>query len=221
MSLSLVRTVILYVSVMVALRIMGKRQIGELQPSELVITIMLGDLASVPMQETSIPILNGIVPIVTLVFLEVMLSFVSLKSKRIRRFISGTPSVIINNGEIDTKELKKLRFNIDDILEELRGKDILNIGDVEIALLDTNGAFCVIPKAGKRPVTPEDLNLKPEEEQLPYTVISDGKILKDNLYKVEKTEKWLNKKISEQNLTVQDIIYAGLTKGGRLEIKRR
>jgi len=221
MSLSLVRTIILYVSVMVAIRIMGKRQIGELQPSELVITIMLGDLASVPMQETSIPILNGIVPIVTLVFLEVMLSLVSLKSKRIRKFISGEASVIIRDGQIDTNELKKLRFNIDDLLEELRGKDIVNIADVQIALLDTNGAFCVIPKAAKRPVTPEDLNIAPKEEELPYTVISDGKIIKDNLIKLGKEEKWLKKKIEQKNMSVKDVMYAGLTNGGRLEIMRR
>ena len=221
MSLSLVRTIILSVSVMVAIRIMGKRQIGELQPSELVITIMLGDLASVPMQETSIPILNGIVPIVTLVFLEVMLSLVSLKSKRIRKFISGEASVIIRDGQIDTNELKKLRFNIDDLLEELRGKDIVNIADVQIALLDTNGAFCVIPKAAKRPVTPEDLNIAPKEEELPYTVISDGKIIKDNLAKLGKKEEWLKKKIEKKNMSVKDVMYAGLTNGGRLEIMRR
>ena len=221
MKLSLVRTIILYISVMVAIRIMGKRQIGELQPSELVITIMLGDLASVPMQETSIPILNGIVPIITLVFLEVMLSYLSLKSKRVRQFISGVPSVIIQDGRINTKELKKLRFNIDDLLEELREKDIVNIGDVQIALLDTNGAFCVVPKAAKRPVTPEDLNISPKEDELPYTVISDGKIIKENLIKLGREEKWLEKKVGEKNMSVKDVIYAGLTNGGRLEIMRR
>ena len=221
MSLSLIRTIILYICVMCALRIMGKRQIGELQPSELVITIMLGDLASVPMQETSIPILNGIVPIVTLVFLEVVLSMASLKSKRIRRFISGDPSIIINNGQINTDELKKLRFNIDDLLEELRAKDIVDISDVQIALIDTNGAFCVVQKASKRPVTPEDLKISPKEEEIPYTVVSDGKIIKTNLVKLGREEKWLVKKINEKNMSVEDVLYAGLTESGKLSVMRR
>ena len=149
------------------------------------------------------------------------MSLVSLKSKRIRKFISGEASVIIRDGQIDTNELKKLRFNIDDLLEELRGKDIVNIADVQIALLATNGAFCVIPKAAKRPVTPEDLNIAPKEEELPYTVISDGKIIKDNLAKLGKKEEWLKKKIEKKNMSVKDVMYAGLTNGGRLEIMRR
>ena len=219
--LSFIRTIILYIAVMVALRIMGKRQIGELQPSELVITIMLGDLASVPMQETGIPILNGVTPIVTLVFIEVILSLVALKSRRARAFISGKPSVVIRDGKIVTEELKKVRFNVDDLLEELRSKDIIHLSDVQIALLDTNGGFCVVPKAAKRSLTPEDMNISPKEEELPYTVISDGKIIEENLKKLNRGRKWLEKKVAEQNMAVKDVIYAGCTQSGRFEIQRR
>jgi len=219
--LSFIRTIILYIAVMVALRIMGKRQIGELQPSELVITIMLGDLASVPMQETGIPILNGITPIFTLVIIEVLLSFVALKSRRARAFISGSPSVVIRDGKIVTEELKKLRFNVDDLLEELRSKDIVNIADVQIALLDTNGAFCVVPKATKRPLTPADLNLSPKEDELPYTVISDGKIITENLKKLKREKKWLEKKVLEKNMEIRDVIYASCTQSGKFVIQRR
>ena len=221
MALSFIRTIILYISVMVAIRIMGKRQIGELQPSELVITIMLGDLASVPMQETGIPILNGITPIVTLVFLEVMLSVIALKSRRARKIISGNPSVIINDGKIDYKELRRLRFNVDDLLEELRSKDIVNINDVQAALIDTNGACCVILKAKKRPVTPEDLNLSPKEEEIPYTLVSDGEIIRENLKKIGQDEMWLYKKLKKRSVRVSDVLYASYTKSGRFEIQRR
>ena len=221
MTLAFIRTIILYVSVMVAIRIMGKRQIGELQPSELVITIMLGDLASVPMQETGIPILNGITPIITLVFLEVILSLIALKSRRARRIISGNPSIVINDGKINYEELRRLRFNVDDLLEELRAKDIVNVNDVQAALIDTNGAFCVLLKAEKRPLTPGDIGLTPPEEEIPYTVVSDGRIVPENLKKLEKDEMWLFKKLKKQGARVSDIIYAGYTKSGKLEIQRR
>lgn len=221
MTLSFIRTVILYISVMVAIRIMGKRQIGELQPSELVITIMLGDLASVPMQETGIPILNGITPIITLVFLEVMLSLIALKSRRARRIISGNPSIVINNGKINYKELRRLRFNVDDLLEELRAKDIVNINDVQAALIDTNGAFCVLLKAAKRPLTPEDVGISPNEDEIPYTLVSDGEIVTENLEKMKHDEIWLYKQLKKHNLRVSDVLYASCTKSGKFEIQRR
>jgi len=221
MALSFIRTVILYIAVMMALRIMGKRQIGELQPSELVITIMLGDLASVPMQETAIPILNGITPIITLVFIEVMISVVALKSKRVRAFISGSPSIVIRDGKIDVNELKKIRLNIDDLIEQLHGKDILNINDVQLAIVDTNGAVCIVPKAAKRPLTPSDMNLSPKEEELPYTVISDGKIICENLQKLGKSEKWLYDKVEKESLKVKDVIYASCTRSGQFRVQRR
>lgn len=221
MALAFIRTVILYVAVMVALRIMGKRQIGELQPSELVITIMLGDLASVPMQETAIPILNGITPIITLVFIEVMISVLILKSRKVRHFISGSPSIVIRDGQIDVKELKKLRLNIDDLIEQLHGKDIISLSDVQIAIVDTNGAVCIVPKASKRPVTPSDMGIIAEEEEIPYTLISDGCIIYENLLKLGRGEGWLLENVKKNSMEVCDVIYAACTRSGKFQIQRR
>lgn len=221
MTVSFIRAVILYIAVMAAVRIMGKRQIGELQPSELVITIILGDLASVPMQNTGIPLLNGIVPIITLVVLEVGISVLSMKSKRVRRILSGRPSVIIRDGEVDYRELKYLRFSADDLMEELRGKDIVNIDDVQLAIVDTNGEVCIVPKAGKRPLTPDDIGLAPPEEELWYTLVSDGKIISANLKKIGKSEKWLQGEVKKQNSDIKNILIAAATKSGTLTIKEK
>ncbi|MBO4898145.1 MAG: DUF421 domain-containing protein [Clostridia bacterium] len=221
MTISVIRTFILYIAVMLGLRLMGKRQIGELQPSELVITIMFGNLAAVPMQETGIPLINGIAPIITLVFIEVMLSAISLKSKRFRRFISGSPSIIIRRGEIDLKELRRLRMSMDDVMEALRSKDIVNIDDVETAILDTDGEICIVPKAAKRPLTPEDLALSPKEEEMPYTIISDGRIITDNLNKINKSEKWLMGEIKKKKLAIPDVLLANYTRDGKLCFKKK
>ena len=220
MAIAVIRTFILYFAVMAGIRIMGKRQIGELEPSELVITIMLGNLAAVPMQETDISILNGIAPIITLVFIEVAISVITLKSKRARRIISGSPSVLIRDGEIDCGELKRLRLNMDDLTSALRNKDIVNIDDVYLAILDTTGDFCVVPKASKRPVTPQDLNISAEEEELPYTVVSDGKIITDNLKKIGRSEKWLLERLKKDKLLPENVLLAVCTKDGKLTIKK-
>ena len=221
MLVSFVRTIILYFAVMAAIRVMGKRQIGELQPSELVITIILGDLASVPMQETGIPITSGIVPIITLVFTEVVISFLCLKSKKLHSFLSGRPSIVIQNGEINTPELRRLRLNVDDLLEELRNKDVSDINDVDMAIVDTNGQMCIIPKPDRRPLTPRDIGLTPDKETLPYTLVSDGRIISDNLKKTGKTEEWLTGEIKKSGYTVRDIILATYSESGGLKIQRR
>ena len=221
MLVSLVRTFILYFAVMAAIRVMGKRQIGELQPSELVITIMLGDLASVPMQETGVPIMSGIIPIIILVFIEGVLSFVSLKSKRIRWFLSGRPSIVIRNGEINTPELRRLRLNVDDLLEELRNKDVCDISDVDMAIVDTDGKMCIIPQPDRRPLTPRDIGIMPQRETLPYTVISDGRIISENLKKIGKTEEWLRKEADKNKFRIRDVILATYTPENGVKFQRR
>lgn len=169
MIISCVRTVILYAAVILAMRLMGKRQIGELQPFELVVTLMLSDLAAVPMQETGIPLLSGLVPIASLVILEVTLSFISLKNKRARAFLLGRPAILVRDGKLCETEMRRLRINVDDIQDELRKKDIMSIAEVEIAIVETDGSISAFPKAGG--------------EKLPYTLISDGRILSANLKK--------------------------------------
>lgn len=186
----IVRTLILYTIVIFSLRIMGKRQIGELQPSELVVAIMISDVATVPMEGLDIPLLSGIIPVLTLLWAEVTMSFVSIKSRAVRRFIVGEPSVIIYNGVICEKELLRQRFNLNDLLEELRVIGCFDISDVYVAVLETSGKLSVIPKDSARAVTVEDLGLKEvRREGLPYTVILDGKLNHGEMKRLGKSER--------------------------------
>ncbi len=176
MLIVILRTLILYTTVVFCLRIMGKRQIGELQPSELVVAIMISDVATVPIEGLDVPLLSGIIPVLTLLLAEVITSYISLKSHRFRRFIMGEPSIVVYNGVVCEKELERQRFNLNDLLEELRLLGLFDISDVYIAVLETSGKLSVVPKTSARSVTIEDMNLKNvRHEGLPCTVIMDGK----------------------------------------------
>lgn len=157
MSISFIRTLILYLLVITGLRIMGKRQIGEMQPSELVVAIMISDLATIPMQETGIPLFSGIIPIFTLIIMEILLSQFSLKNKKFRRMMTGKPNVIIHNGRILEDEMKKIRFNMDDLNEQLRIQGYTGIRDINFAILETNGQLSIIPKVKNKQATVEDV----------------------------------------------------------------
>jgi len=176
-----IRAIILYIVVLIVMRLMGKREIGQLQPFELAISIMIADLASVPMTENGIPIGNGIVPILGLLLMDIIISVLNLKSMKIREVICGKPSILIYRGKIDEKVLKKERLTINELQEKLRSKDIVNIGDVEYAILETSGDVSVIQKPNKRNVITEDLKLDIEYEGIPYDLVVDGKIMYENL----------------------------------------
>lgn len=196
-----IRTLILYLVVVVSLRIMGKRQIGEMQPSELVVAIMISDLASVPMQSIDVPLISGIIPVFTLIITEILMSFWILKSRLIRKIVTGEPSVIIYDGHVNENELKKLRFNLNDLLEQLRIANIPNISDVEVAVLETNGQISIIPKKEARTVTIRDLNIKNAiVEKLPCMLISDGEIVENELKRSGKDLQWLNKQLKKRNI---------------------
>lgn len=215
-----VRAAILYLLVVLIVRIMGKHQIGQLQPYELVITILISELAAVPMQDTDIPLINGIIPILTLLFIQISLSFLSLKSETARRIICGGPSILIENGRIVEKELTRLRYSLNDLLEQLRLKSLPNISDVEYAILETSGKLSVIPKSQKRPVNPEDLNIKTPYEGLPLTLIIDGILKKDNLTRANLNENWLLTELGKVGLTSwKQVFLATLDTSGRLFIQ--
>lgn len=190
MLIIVIRTLILYSVVILSLHIMGKRQIGELQPSELVVAIMISDLATIPMESVNSPLMSGIIPVLTLVLAEVVLSFLSLKSRAVRKLIAGSPSVIIYDGKIVEHELERMRFNLDDLLEELRLNNCCDIADVEVAVLETCGKLSVIPKTEARAATVMDLQLKNVRSAgLPCTLITDGKL---NEYELKRSNKDLN-----------------------------
>jgi len=185
---------------------MGKRQIGELQPSELVVAIMISDLATTPVSDINIPLLAGVIPILTLLVFEVVTSFANLKSEGFRNFLSGKPTVVIKNGVISQLELKKLRFSIEDLLEQLRLKGIFSISDVYMAILETNGELTVVEKSSKKPVTAEDLNLTVKQERIPLVIISDGKLRKEHLKESGFDEKWVMDTIKEYNIEkIEDV----------------
>lgn len=157
MTTTFLRTIILYLLVVTGLRMMGKRQVGEMQPSELVVAIMISDLASIPMQDVGIPLLSGVIPIFTLIIVEIALSQISLKNRKFRKLLTGKPSVIIHNGKILRDEMKKLRFNHDDLKEQLRIQGYVRIDDINFAILETNGQLSIIPKPQKQQSTVEDV----------------------------------------------------------------
>ena len=174
-----IRVLIIYALIILSLRLMGKRQIGQLQPSELVVTILVSNIATMAIEDSNVPLIGGIIPILTLVSFDVLISAMTLRYKKMRRIVSGTPRVIIRDGKIDQKQLKELRFTIDDMMEELRGKDIFDVRDVAFAIVETTGSLSVYPKFTAQPATAGMLNLQapPGADAPPVVLIADGVVI--------------------------------------------
>jgi hypothetical protein len=185
---------------------MGKREIGQLQPFELAISIMIADLASIPMTEIGIPITNGIIPILGLLIMHLIISIINMKSIKAREIICGKPRILIYRGKIDEKALIKERFTINELEERLRGNNIMNLGDIEYAILETSGQVTVIPKPEKRNVIAEDLNITPEYEGIPYDLVVDGKVMNKNLKKIGKDYNWLKKEVRKFNMNPEEAL---------------
>jgi len=206
MLITFFRAIFLYIVVLIVMRLMGKREIGQLQPFELAISIMIADLAATPMTEAGIPITNGIMPILGLLVMHLIISMINIKSRKAREIICGKPSLLIFRGKIDQKILKKERFTINELEERLRDNNIFNIGDVEYAILETSGQVTVIPKPNKKPVTPEDLNIEPKYEGIPYDLVVDGKVEYENLKKIGKNYTWLQKQTEKFGIKPEDAL---------------
>lgn len=195
------RTVILYFLIMTGLRLMGKRQIGELEPGELVLTMMISDLATVPMQDFGIPLLAGVIPILTLLALSMLLSQLSLTSLRFRRLACGTPSVLILEGVLQQEAMRKNRYTLDELLEELRGQGITGVEEVKYAVLENSGRLSVLPWARRRPPTAEDLGTEVKEDvTLPVILVNDGRLLRRNLRARGLDESWLREALRREGL---------------------
>lgn len=201
-----IRVSILYILVLIIMRLMGKREIGQMQPFELVIAIMIADLASIPMSDVGIPITNGIIPILALLLFQLVISIINVKSVKLREVICGKPSILIYRGKIDEKELRKEKITINELEERLRQNDIFAIGDVEYAILETNGQLSVIQKPEKRNTIPEDFNIIPDYEGIPYDLVLDGKIMYDNLKKIGRDYNWLKKEIQKFNMKPEEAL---------------
>lgn len=216
MFIVLIRTVILYLLVILSMRLMGKKQIGQLEPFELAITIMISELASLPMQDTRIPIMHGVIPIVTLLVLQTILALIQLRSEKMRAILSGKPSILVKSGKLDISELKKEKFNMNDLMEELRLQGYYNLEDIEYAILETSGQLSVIPKTELCNVTKADLNLTVTQDSLPIILILNGRINKENLKIINKDENWIKEQLKKNRiLSINDVFLALMDSKGK------
>lgn len=215
MLITFFRAIIIYIVVLIVMRLMGKREIGQLQPFEFAISIMIADLATIPMAEVGIPITNGIIPILGLLVMHLLISYINLKSIKMRGVVCGKPSILIYRGKVDENMLKKERFTVNELQERLRGNNVFDIGDVEYAILETNGQVTVVQKPEKRNLTPKDMNIEVKYEGIPYDLITDGKIMKDNLQILNKNEKWLKQQVNKFNLKIEDVLIATIDGEGK------
>ncbi len=195
MIIAVLRAAILYLLVIAGIRLMGKRQIGELEPSELVLSLLIADLAAVPMQDFGIPLLMGVTPILTLLCLSAILSVLTVKSIRFRAVLCGRPSVVVAEGKVLVAEMKKNRFTIDELMEELRVAGITDLTAVKYAVLETTGRVSVLPYAAAQTPTARQMGLKPKEPGLPVTVVSDGRVMEDNLALRGLGRDWLDREV--------------------------
>lgn len=207
MTILFIRTFFIYLLVILSLRLMGKRQIGEMQPSELVVAIMISDLACVPMSDLSIPLLYGIVPIFTLVVSEISFSFLSLKSEKIRIILNGRPQILMKDGRPCFKEMKKARVNLDDLLEELRKAGYFSFEDVDTVVLETGGSISVIPSAKADKPTLSDLKITKNQTIIPYVYITDGRVRTRELQRGGRDLKWVERELKKKNIKMTENVF--------------
>lgn len=197
----LIRTIVLYLLIIAGLRLLGKRQLGELEPTELTLALIIADLASVPMQDNGIPLLTGLIPIVVLLCIATILTMLSAKSIRFRALLCGRPSVVISDGMVMEQELKRNRLTVDELMEELRIQGYADLRVVKFAVLETNGQLSVLPRSSQMPVTAAQMEIDTPETGLPVIIISDGQLLSGNLNAQGRSEKWLYRQLASHGLT--------------------
>ena len=210
-----IRTLIIFAAILASMRLMGKRQLGELELSELVVAVLISDLAVIPLQDLSVPVWHGIIPLAILLICEVLISKIALKSIKLRAFLSGTPSVIIENGVINQSEMAKNRISLDELDEALRKKEILNVADVRYGVLETDGTLSTILYSCRKPLTAGQFGVETAEEAVPLPVIADGRVISSNLEKLRLSEGWLEKELISRNVASAENVYLMTAYGGR------
>lgn len=200
------RTIIIYILLLAVIRLMGKRQIGELEVSELVTTLLLSELASQPISDSNIPLMNAVVPILVLMTAEVILSYILTKSKTAKKILNGTPSILVNKGILDQKELNKSRISVEELMGELRLKDISDLSAVNYAILEQNGQISVIPKTGEKSASIADLKLQVPEKGIAHALVVDGEISDYNLKILGKNREYISRLMKKNSITdIKDI----------------
>lgn len=207
MLISLIRITILYFFIIICMRFMGKRQLGELQPTELVLTILLSEIAAIPIQDNGVPLINSVVAVLLLVTLEIINSALCLKSTKLRNIIEGNPIIIIRDGVVDQKRLKQLRFSSEDLIEQLRQKDVFDINEVKFAIVETNGQLSVMLKEKNQPITQEALDSTAKEKSFQCMIVNDGRILQKAFNECNMSNQKLEKVLKENKITADEILF--------------
>ena len=218
---TVLRTLILYIAVTIAIRLMGKRQIGDMQPNELVVTLLISEIAAIPLQDTEQPVFVGIAAIFMLVFLEIIISILALKSFFVRKIFSGKSVIIIKNGVIDQQAMRDVRMTVVDLIELLRGQNVFNINEVAFAVLEVNGNLSVLLKKDAQTLSVEDINLTLPDDNLSLPVISDGKIVRESLDALKIKPSYIQKVLKTENTTAKDVFLMTLDRDGNQTIIKK
>ena len=221
MTISFVRTLLLYVLILIAVRLMGKRQISELQTSELVVTLLISDIAAIPMQDTGQPLSSGVIPIAVLVMCEIALSVFMLKNMRFRRFVCGKPIVVIDDGKIDQHAMRALRMSTEDLSEQLRQRNVFSLQDVAYAIIETNGKMSVIKKPDQESATAGMLGIAVPEQGIETVVISDGEFSDFSIQLCNKARAWVEGVLRGKNLQVSDVFLMTANTAGDFQIIKK
>ena len=207
MAIIFVRTVILYFAILISMRIMGKRQLGEMEISEFIVAALIADLAATPLQDIGIPLLNGLVPIIIMFCFEIIIAGLNMRSVKLRKLTYGRPEIIIRNGRIIREAMQKNRFTLDELMQELRAQGLTDTAQVEYAVLETNGQLSIILKSGDQPATASQMGVDADDVSYAHIIINEGRILDNNLELLGRDRRWLSNELKRQNLRSADEVY--------------
>ena len=221
MLISYLRTAFLYLVLILSVRMMGKRQIGQMEASEFVVTMLVANLASIPMQDSAIPLYSGLLPILAVLGMELTLSGLILRSVLIRRFFCGKPVILIDNGKILLENLRKTRVTLDELTGHLRSKEVLDIQTVQFAILETDGTLSVFPYPEHQPASARDAGIRTEQQYLPITIVEDGYVSEENLQKAGKTASWLENVLRQQGASRQEVLLLTVDSAGHVVFFRK
>lgn len=221
MNITLIRTVLLYGLLILSVRLMGKRQVAEMEPAEFVVTMLLANLAAVPMQDNALPLISGLIPIFTILSLELMMAVGTMRLVGLRKLLCGVPTLLIREGEIDQRAMSQSRVSPDELFQKLREKDVFDLNVVKYAILETDGELSVLPYPEYQPVKIRDCGLKPGKSELPNTLISDGKLLRENLKKSGFDRAWLDVELRHRGLRQRDVFLMRVDAHGSILLIRK
>ena len=221
MLISYLRTAFLYLVLILSVRMMGKRQIGQMEASEFVVTMLVANLASIPMQDAAIPLYSGLLPILVVLGMELTLSGLILRSVWIRRFFCGKPVILIDNGKILLENLRRTRVTLDELTGHLRSKEVLDIQTVQFAILETDGTLSVFPYPEHQPASARDAGIRTEQQYLPITIVEDGYVSEENLQKAGKTASWLENVLRQQGASRQEVLLLTVDSAGHVVFFRK